>query len=223
MLCQELKPTLKECDNLDNVLLVKGITSNLISISQLCDQGMDVNFNKSECLVTDEKGKVLMRGIKSKENCHLWIPLEKIQIGKQTRMLHTRLEYQEISKGLQLLHMVSTYNRESTSEGRFALGNNQISLFGEKTYCGVLPTSEAEYIAAGRSCPQSVWMKQMLNDYNVEQDVPTFRCFNLSTINILKSTIQYSRTKHIDVKFHSIRDLVEEKVVTLEHVATTNN
>lgn len=148
-----------------------------------------MNFNKSECLVTDEKGKVLMRGIKSMENCHLWIPQEKIQIGKQTRMLQTRLEHQEISKGLQLLHMVSTYNRESTSEGWFTLGNNQISLFGEKTYCGVIPISEAEYIAARRSCPQSVWMKQMLNDYNVEQDVLTFYCVNLSTINILKSII----------------------------------
>lgn len=99
-------------------------------------------------------------------------------------------------------------------------GNNQISLFGEKTYCGVIPISEAEYMAARRSCPQSVWMKQMLNDYNVEQDVLTFYCVNLSTINILKSIIQYSRTKHIDVKFHSIRDLIEEKVVTIEHVAT---
>ena len=40
---------------LENVLLVKGLTSNLISISHLCDKGKDVNFKKSECLVTDEK------------------------------------------------------------------------------------------------------------------------------------------------------------------------
>ncbi|MCI54039.1 gag-pol polyprotein, partial [Trifolium medium] len=40
---------------LNNVLLVKGLTANLISISQLCDQGMKVNFTKSECLVTNEK------------------------------------------------------------------------------------------------------------------------------------------------------------------------
>jgi len=47
--------------NLDNVLLVKGLTSNLISISQLCDQRMSVNFNKSGCFVTDEKEEVIMR------------------------------------------------------------------------------------------------------------------------------------------------------------------
>jgi len=64
--------------NLNNVLLVKGLTSNLISISQLCGQGMNVNFGKSECLVTDEKREVVMRGIKSEGNCYLWIPLNKI-------------------------------------------------------------------------------------------------------------------------------------------------
>lgn len=53
---------------LDNVLLVKGLTANLISISQLCDQGMKVNFTQSECRVTGEDGNVLMRGRRSKDN-----------------------------------------------------------------------------------------------------------------------------------------------------------
>jgi hypothetical protein len=83
-----------------------------------------------------------------------------------------------------------------------------------------LSTAEAEYIAAGSSCSQLVWMKQMLKEYNVEQDVLTLYCDNLSVINIPKNPIQHSRTKHIDIQHHFIRDLVEEKVVTLEHVDT---
>ncbi|XP_050919002.1 uncharacterized protein LOC127136498 [Lathyrus oleraceus] len=55
--------------SLDNVMLVKGMTANLFSISKLCDEGLKVNFTRSECLVTDEKNEVLMRGIKSKDNC----------------------------------------------------------------------------------------------------------------------------------------------------------
>lgn len=43
--------------SLDNVLLVKGLTYNLISISQLCDEGLKVNFTESECLVTNKKIK----------------------------------------------------------------------------------------------------------------------------------------------------------------------
>src|ERR1051325_5014563 len=59
--------------NLENVLLVKGLTANLISISQLCDQGFKVNFKKSECIVTNKKGEVVMKGVRSKDNCYLQI------------------------------------------------------------------------------------------------------------------------------------------------------
>lgn len=52
---------------LDDVLLVKGLKANLICISQLCDQGLKVNFTKSECVVSDVKDNVLMRGVRSKE------------------------------------------------------------------------------------------------------------------------------------------------------------
>ncbi|MCI17065.1 gag-pol polyprotein, partial [Trifolium medium] len=65
---------------LDNVLLVKGLIANLISISQLCDQGMKVNFTKTECLVTDDKGDLLMKGVRSKDNCYLWIPQEETNL-----------------------------------------------------------------------------------------------------------------------------------------------
>jgi len=45
-------------------------------------------------------------------------------------------------------------------------------------------------------------------------------CDNLSAINISKNPIQHSRTKHIDIRHHFIKDLLEENIVTLEHVAT---
>jgi len=60
----------------------------------------------------------------------------------------------------------------------------------------------------------------MLEEYDVQQGVLTLYCDNLSVINISKNPIQYNRTKHIDIRHHFIRDLVEDKVVTLEHVTT---
>jgi hypothetical protein len=116
----------------------------------------------------------------------------------------------------------SADDRKSTSGGCFFLGNNLISWFSKKQNCVALSTAEAEYIAAGSSCSQLLWMKQMLSEYNVEQDVLTLYCDNMSAINISKNPIQHSRTKHIDIRHHFIRDLVEDKVVTLEHVATDN-
>jgi len=59
-------------------------------------------------------------------------------------------------------------------------------------------------------------MKQMLKEYNVEQDVMTLYCENVSTINICKNLIQHSRTKHIG--HHFIRDRVKDKVVNLDHI-----
>lgn len=60
----------------------------------------------------------------------------------------------------------------------------------------------------------------MLEEYNVQQDIMTLYCDNLSAINISKNPIQHNRTKHIDIRRYFIRDLVEDKIVTLEHVAT---
>jgi len=114
----------------------------------------------------------------------------------------------------------SADDRKSTSGGCFFLGNNLISWFSKKQNCVSLSTVDAEYIAAGSSCSQLVWIKQMLKEYNVEQDVLTLYCDNLSAINIFKNHIQHSRTKHIDIRHHFIRDLVEDKVVTLEDVNT---
>jgi len=79
--------------------------------------------------------------------------------------------------------------RKSTSGGCFFLGNNLISWFSKKHNNVSLSTIEAEYIAASSSCSQLVWMKQMLKEYNVEQDVLTLYCDNLSTINISKNPI----------------------------------
>src|SRR3954464_7201440 len=62
--------------NLEDVLLVKDLNANLISISQLCDQGYQVNFTKDECVVTNKEKEVVMRGVRSKDNCYLWVSHE---------------------------------------------------------------------------------------------------------------------------------------------------
>jgi hypothetical protein len=95
-----------------------------------------------------------------------------------------------------------------------------ISWFSKKQTSVALSTAEAEDIAAGSSCSQLIWMKQMLKEYDVEQDVLTLYCDNMSAINISKNPVQHSKTKHIDIRHHYIRDLVENKIVTLEHVGT---
>ena len=90
----------------------------------------------------------------------------------------------------------------------------------EAELCVSLSTVEAEYLAAGSSCTQLIWMKQMLEEYDVKQDVMTLFCDNLSAINISKNPVLHSRTRHIDIRHHFIRELIEDQIISLEHVST---
>ncbi|RVW92455.1 Copia protein [Vitis vinifera] len=77
-----------------------------------------------------------------------------------------------------------------------------------------------EYIAVGNCCSQLLWIKQMLRDYGIDQRTMVEFFDNTSVINISKNPVLHSRTKHIDIRHHFIRDLVEDKVVSLEYVPT---
>ena len=60
----------------------------------------------------------------------------------------------------------------------------------------------------------------MLAEYDVGQDVMTLFCDNISAINISKNPVQHSKTKHIEIRHHFIRDLVEDKKIKLEYIHT---
>ena len=69
-----------------------------------------------------------------------------------------------------------------------------------------LSTVEAEYIVAGSCCAQILWIKQQLSDFGVAlHNIPIF-CDSTSAINITKNSVLHSRTKHIEIRHHFIRD-----------------
>jgi hypothetical protein len=113
-------------------------------------------------------------------------------------------------------------DRKSTTGGCFYLGNNLVSWFSRKQNCVSLSTAESEYVAVGSCCTQLLWMNQMLKDYGLKSETLTVFCDNLSAKYIAKNPVQHSRTKHIDIRHHFIRDLVEQNIITLEHVGTTD-
>ncbi|XP_058198509.1 secreted RxLR effector protein 161-like [Rhododendron vialii] len=114
----------------------------------------------------------------------------------------------------------SADDRKRTSSGCFNLGNCLVAWHSKKQNCVSLSTAEEEYIAARSCCTQLLWMKQMLQDYGLSQGVMTVFCDKTSAINISKNLVQHSRTKHIDIRHHFIRDLVEDGVVALEFIPT---
>ncbi|CAL8169299.1 unnamed protein product [Prunus armeniaca] len=109
-------------------------------------------------------------------------------------------------------------DRKSTSGGVFYVGNNLVSWHSKKQNSVSLSTAEAEYVAAGSCCTQLLWMRQMLEDYGLAQSCFLIYCDNMSAIDISKNPVQHSRTKHIDIRHHFIRDLVEDKILSLKFV-----
>ena len=110
-------------------------------------------------------------------------------------------------------------DRKSTSGTCQFLGGRLVSWFSKKQHSIATSTAEAEYVAAGSCCAQILWMKQQLLDYGVECKEVKIMCDNTSAIAITQNPVLHSRTKHIDIKYHFIRDHVEKKDITLEYVA----
>ena len=81
-----------------------------------------------------------------------------------------------------------------------------------------LSTAEAEYIAAGSCCTQLLWIQKLLHDYGICQEHLTIYCDNTNAINISKNPVQHSRTKHIEIWHHFIREFVEDGTLTLEFI-----
>ena len=91
-----------------------------------------------------------------------------------------------------------------------------LSLFVVKeTKFRALSTAEAEYIAAGACCAQILYMKQSLLDYGVVLDRIPLLCDNESAVKIANNPVQHSRTKHIDIRHHFLRDHVARNDILL--------
>jgi len=113
-------------------------------------------------------------------------------------------------------------DRKNTSGTCHLLGSSLISWHSKKQACVALSTAEAEYIAAGSCCAQSLWIKQQLSDFGLNLSKIPLLCDNTSAINLTKNPIQHSRTKHIEICHHFIRDHVNNGDCEVQFVSTEN-
>ena len=109
----------------------------------------------------------------------------------------------------------------STSGGYFYLGNNLVSWISKRQNFVSLSTAEAEYITAGICCTQLLWMKKLLHDYGIPQETMCVFCDNTSAINLSKNPVQHSKSKHIEIRYHFIRDLIEKELCVLNSYTLT--
>ena len=100
----------------------------------------------------------------------------------------------------------------------FLLDNAAVAWSSKKQPIVTLSTTEAEYVAASACACQAIWFKRVLRELGYDADGSTvILCDNTSTIKLSKNPVFHGRCKHIGVRFHFLRDLVNEGQVSLEH------
>lgn len=112
-------------------------------------------------------------------------------------------------------------DQKSTTGGAFFLGGRLVLWMSKKQSCISQSTAKVEYVAAFMNCTQTIWMKHVLNGFKVLVYEPvSIFCDNTSAINISKNSVLHARTKHFELKYHFLREKVQNKEVALEHVSS---
>ena len=108
--------------------------------------------------------------------------------------------------------------RKSQSGYLFKLCGGTISWASKKQKVVALSSTEAEYVAASLACQEAVWLRALLGEIGFDQTQPTvIKEDNQGTIALSKNPKYHPRTKHIDIKYHFVRDKVLNKEVPLEY------
>ncbi|KAL0336077.1 UNVERIFIED_CONTAM: Retrovirus-related Pol polyprotein from transposon TNT 1-94 [Sesamum radiatum] len=113
---------------------------------------------------------------------------------------------------------------KSTSGYTFSLGSGIFSWASKKQATVAQSSAEAEYIAAAATSNQAIWLRRILEDIGEKQEEPTtIYCDNKSAIAIIKNPVQHSRTKHIDIKYHSLREATTRGEIELKPINVKNH
>ncbi|GJR54532.1 putative ribonuclease H-like domain-containing protein [Tanacetum coccineum] len=112
----------------------------------------------------------------------------------------------------------SNLDRKSTTGGCQFLGRRLISWQCKKQTIVATSTTKAEYVAAANCCGQVLWIQNQLLDYGFNFMNTTIYINNESIICIVKNLVYHSKTKHIEIRHHFIRDSYDKKLIQMEKI-----
>jgi hypothetical protein len=113
-------------------------------------------------------------------------------------------------------------SRKSTSETFQFLGRSLMSWSSKKQTSVAPSTAEAESVAAGQCCVQLLWMRQTLQDFGYNLSKVPLLCDNESAIRLADNPVEHSRTKHINIRHHFLRDHQQKGDINIYHISTEN-
>jgi len=115
-------------------------------------------------------------------------------------------------------------DRKITYGKSFNLGSGMVTWISKKQSIAALSSIEVEYIAITSASAQALWLRKILEElFEIQSGATILYCDNKSAIQLAQNLVHHSRSKHFDVKYHFIRDMVEKKIVELRHIDTLDN
>ena len=114
-------------------------------------------------------------------------------------------------------------NRRSTTGSVFTVGGTAISWVSKIQSVVALSTTEAEYVAAIEASKEIIWLQRLMDELGKKHDMGMLYSDSQSAIHLAKNSAFHSRTKHIHLKYHFIRSVLEDGELKLEKIHTSQN
>ena len=112
-------------------------------------------------------------------------------------------------------------DRHSTSGNVFLLAKGALSWLSKKQATVALSTAEAEYVALSAATQEAIWLRRLLTDVGESLEDPiVINEDNQGAIAMAKNPVGHARTKHIDIRYHFVREGVQNGAIILKYVAT---
>ena len=113
--------------------------------------------------------------------------------------------------------------RKSTSGFLFTFAGGAVTWQSKLQKCVALSTTEAEYIAVAEAGKEMLWLMRFLQELGFEQKEYKIHCDSQSALDLSKNSMYHSRTKHIDIRYHWIREVMEKQLLKLVKIHTDKN
>jgi hypothetical protein len=114
-------------------------------------------------------------------------------------------------------------DRHSTTGYIFFLAGAPVTWAAKKQPTVALSSTEAEYMAVTQACKEAIWLRRLLTDLGYNQEAPTIIYEdNQGCIELARNPVHHSRTKHIDIQWHFIREKLESQEIQLKYCETAN-
>ncbi|KAL5761263.1 hypothetical protein ACOSQ2_020101 [Xanthoceras sorbifolium] len=113
--------------------------------------------------------------------------------------------------------------RKSTTGYVYTLGGTAVSWVSQLQKILALSTTEAEYVAVTEASKEMVWLQSFLEALGKKQEDNVLYCDSQSAIHLAKNPSFHSRTKHIQLRYHFIRSLLEDGILKLQKISGAQN